>query len=153
MALKDLLTDLSNFKYTDYGNAGSVQSQVSGRHGTPDAPIDNSDFDNGVGFGVDPNSSPQSFNVRGYTISGDKRFIVNYGGEIVGSEGSIYGMGEFNSILTPFDHTQMRDTTRSVYNQYSSVPFGDSRHTDDGDVIGAIGGGVSYYGNLLPITP
>ena len=153
MALKDLLTDLSNFKYTDYGNAGSVQSQVSGRHGTPDAPIDNSDFDNGVGFGVDPNSTPQSFNVRGYTISGDKRFIVNYGGDIVGSEGSIYGMGDFNSILTPFDHTQMRDTSRVVYNQYSSVPFGDSRHTDDGDVIGAIGGGVSYYGNLLPITP
>ena len=153
MALKDLITDLSNFRYTDYGSAGSVQSQVEGRHGTPDAPIDNSDFDNGVGFGVDPNSSPQSFNVRGYTISGDKRFIVNYGGDIVGSEGSIYGMGEFNSILTPFDHTQMRDTSRSVYNQYSSVPFGDSRHTSDGDIIGAIGGGVSYYGNLLPITP
>ena len=128
MALKDLLTDLSNFRYTDYGSAGSVQSQVSGRHGTPDAPIDNSDFDNGVGFGVDPNSTPQSFNVRGYTISGDKRFIVNYGGDIVGSEGSIYGMGDFNSILTPFDHTQMRDTSRIVYNQYSSVPFGDSRY-------------------------
>ena len=62
-------------------------------------------------------------------------------------------MGDFNSILTPFDHTQMRDTSRIVYNQYSSVPFGDSRHTSDGDVIGAIGGGVSYYGNLLPITP
>mgnify|MGYP001309884877 CR=1 FL=1 len=153
MALKDLITDLSNFRYTDYGSAGSVQSQVEGRHGTIDAPIDNSDFDNGVGFGVDPNSSPQSFNVRGYTISGDKRFIVNYGGDIVGSEGSIYGMGEFNSILTPFDHTQMRDTSRSVYNQYSSVSFGDSRHTSDGDIIGAIGGGVSYYGNLLPITP
>ena len=153
MALKDLITDLSNFKYTDYGSAGSIESQVGGRHGTVDAPIDNSDFDNGVGFGVDPNSSPQSFNVRGYTISGDKRFIVNYGGDIVGSEGSIYGMGEFNSILTPFDHTQMRDTTRSVYNQYSSVSFGDSRHTSDGDIIGAIGGGVSYYGNLLPITP
>ena len=153
MALKDLITDLSNFKYTDYGSAGSIESQVGGRHGTVDAPIDNSDFDNGVGFGVDPNSTPQSFNVRGYTITGDKRFIVNYGGDIVGSEGSIYGMGDFNSILTPFDHTQMRDTSRIVYNQYSSVPFGDSRHTSDGDVIGAIGGGVSYYGNLLPITP
>ena len=153
MALKDLLTDLSNFKYTDYGSAGSVQSQVSGRHGTPDAPIDNSDFDNGVGFGQDPNSTPQSFNVRGYTITGNKRFIVNYGGDIIGEDGSIYGMGEFNSILTPFDHTQMRDTSRVVYNQYSSVPFGDSRHTSDDDVIGAIGGGVSYYGNLLPITP
>ena len=83
MALKDLLTDLSNFRYTDYGSAGSVQSQVSGRHGTPDAPIDNSDFDNGVGFGADPNSTPQSFNVRGYQITGNKRFIVNFGGEIL----------------------------------------------------------------------
>ena len=98
MALKDLLTDLSNFKYTDYGNAGSIESQVSGRHGTPDAPIDNSDFDNGVGFGVDPNSTAQSFNVRGYTITGDKRFIVNFGGDIVQQDGSIYGLGEFNNI-------------------------------------------------------
>ena len=51
MALKDLITDLSNFRYTDYGSAGSIQSQVGGRHGTVDAPIVNSDFDNGVGFG------------------------------------------------------------------------------------------------------
>jgi len=95
MALKDLITDLSNFKYTDYGNAGSIQSQVQGRHGTPDEPIDNTSFDNGVGAGVDPNSSPQSFNVRGYTITGNKRFIVNYGGDVLDNEGSIYGMGEF----------------------------------------------------------
>ena len=153
MALKDLITDLSNFKYTDYGSAGSIESQVGGRHGTVDAPIDNSDFDNGVGFGVDPNSSPQSFNVRGYTISGDKRFIVNYGGDIVGEEGSIYGMGEFNSVLTPFDHTQMRDTSRVVYNQYTAIDFGDSLHTQDNDTISTKGGGVDYYGNLLPITP
>ena len=99
MALVDLLTDLSNFKYTNYSEAGSVQSQVSGRHGTPDDPIDNTDFDNGVGFGQDPNSTPQSFNVRGYTITGDKRFIVNYGGDIIGNEGSIYnGLQEFNNI-------------------------------------------------------
>ena len=153
MALKDLITDLSNFKYTDYGNAGSIESQVSGRHGTPDAPIDNSDFDNGVGFGVDPNSTPQSFNVRGYTITGDKRFIVNFGGDIVQQDGSIYGMGEFTSILTPFDHTQMRDTSRVVYNQYTAINFGDSLHTQDNDTISTIGGGVDYYGNLLPITP
>ena len=98
MALKDLITDLSNFKYTDYGNAGSIQSQVQGRHGTPDAPIDNSDFDNGVGFGQDPNSTPQSFTVRGYTITGNKRFIVNYGGDVLDNEGSIYGMGEFLNL-------------------------------------------------------
>tara|TARA_B100002019_G_scaffold288270_1_gene301597 strand:+ start:529 stop:5166 length:4638 start_codon:yes stop_codon:yes gene_type:complete len=98
MALKDLLTDLSNFRYTDYGSAGSIQSQVSGRHGTPDAPIDNSDFDNGVGFGQDPNSTPQSFSVRGYQITGNKRFIVNYGGGILDNDGSIYGLGEFNNI-------------------------------------------------------
>ena len=117
MALVDLLTDLSNFRYTNYSEAGSVQSQVSGRHGTPDDPIDNTDFDNGVGFGVDPNSTPQSFNVRGYTITGDKRFIVNFGGDIIGNEGSIYnGLQEFNNIA-------------------------------------GIGGGVAYYGNLLPITP
>ena len=98
MALKDLITDLSNFRYTDYGNAGSIESQVSGRHGTPDAPIDNSDFDNGVGFGQDPNSTPQSFSVRGYQITGNKRFIVNYGGDIQDNDGSIYGLGEFNNI-------------------------------------------------------
>lgn len=98
MALKDLVTDLSNFKHTNYGNAGSVQSQVSGRHGTVDAPIDNSDFDNGVGFGQDPNSSPQSFSVRGYQITGNKRFIVNYGGDIQDNDGSIFGLGEFNNL-------------------------------------------------------
>ena len=99
MALVDLLTDLSNFRYTDYGEGGSIQSKVDGRHGTPDDPIDNTDFDNGVGFGVDPNSTPQSFNVRGYTITGDKRFIVNFGGDIIGNEGSIYnGLQEFNNM-------------------------------------------------------
>ena len=45
MGLVDLLTDLSNFRYTNYSEAGSVQSQVSGRHGTPDDPIDNTDFE------------------------------------------------------------------------------------------------------------
>ena len=116
MGLVDLLTDLSNFRYTDYGNAGSVQSQLGGRHGTVDAPIDNTDFDNGVGFGIDPNSTPQSFNVRGYQITGNKRFIINYGGDILDNNGSLYGLGEF-------EHTA------------------------------GIGGGVAYYGNLLPITP
>ena len=99
MALVDLLTDLSNFRYTNYSEAGSVQSQVGGRHGTPDDPIDNTDFDNGVGFGVDPNSSPQSFTVRGYTITGDKRFIVKYNGNIIENQGSIYNnLQEFNNI-------------------------------------------------------
>ena len=83
MALKDLITDLSNFRYTDYGNAGSIQSQVGGRHGTTELPIDNSDFDNGVGFGADPNSTPQSFTVRGYQITGQKRFFIGYGGELL----------------------------------------------------------------------
>jgi len=87
MALKDLITDLSNFRYTDYGSAGSIESQVGGRHGTPDVPIDNSDFDNGVGFGADPNSTPQSFTVRGYQITGNKRFVVNYGGDIQDNDG------------------------------------------------------------------
>ena len=98
MALKDLITDLSNFRYTDYGSAGSIESQVGGRHGTPDVPIDNSDFDNGVGFGADPNSTPQSFTVRGYQITGNKRFVVNYGGDIQDNDGSIYGLGEFNNL-------------------------------------------------------
>jgi hypothetical protein len=98
MALKDLITDLSNFRYTDYGSAGSIESQVGGRHGTVDAPIDNSDFDNGVGSGQDPNSSPQSFTVRGYQITGNKRFVVNYGGDIQDNDGSIYGLGEFNNL-------------------------------------------------------
>lgn len=99
MALKDLITDLSNFKYTDYGNAGSNNSNIEGRHGTIDSPVDNSDFDNGVGFGVDPNSTPQSFDVRGYTISGNKRFIVNYGGDIIDKTmNSLYGTGDFEFI-------------------------------------------------------
>ena len=53
--------------------------------------IDNSDFDNDVGFGQDPNSTPQSFNVRGYTIV--TKFIVNYGGDIAGEDGSIFELG------------------------------------------------------------
>ncbi|MBT6007746.1 MAG: hypothetical protein HOG78_00615, partial [Rhodobacterales bacterium] len=82
MALKDLLTDLSNFKYTNYENAGANNSQTEGRHGgtvgptpaQPPHPDTHSDLDDGVGFGVYPRDNPQSFDVRGYTITGTKTF-------------------------------------------------------------------------------
>jgi len=82
MALKELLTDLSNFKYTDYDNAGINTSRTAGRHGgttgptpaQPPHPDEHSKFDDGVGFGVAPNDNPQSFDVRGYTITGTKTF-------------------------------------------------------------------------------
>ena len=45
-----------------------------------------------MGFGADPNSTPQSFNVRGYQITGNKRFIVNFGGEILDNEGNMYDL-------------------------------------------------------------
>jgi hypothetical protein len=71
MALKELLTDLSNFKYTDYDNAGINTSKAAGRHGgttgptpaQPPHPDEHSKFDDGVGFGVAPNDNPQSCDV------------------------------------------------------------------------------------------
>ena len=97
-SLVDLLTDLSNFRYTNYSELEVFNLKLVGDMELSDDPIDNTDFDNG-GFGVDPNSTPQSFNVRGYTITGDKRFIVNFGGDIIGNEGSIYnGLQEFNNM-------------------------------------------------------
>ena len=115
MALKDLLTDLSKFKYTNYEKVGANNSKIKGRHGgyegggepphpeehsklddksgvnlsqikgrhggtegpTPAQPPHSkkhSIYDDGVGFGVSPNDNPQSFNVRGYTITGTKTF-------------------------------------------------------------------------------
>ncbi|MBC8428392.1 hypothetical protein H8D04_00770 [bacterium] len=79
MALKDLLTDLSNFKYTDYDNAGTNNSQIEGRHGSTVHPDDHSIKDDKVGFGVYPNDTPQSFDVRGYTITGDKILFTGAG--------------------------------------------------------------------------
>ena len=79
MALKDLLTDLSNFKYTDYDNAGTNNSQIEGRHGSTVHPDDHSIKDDKVGFGVYPNDTPQSFDVRGYTITGDKILFTGDG--------------------------------------------------------------------------
>ena len=148
MALKDLLTDLSNFQYTDYGGAGINNTQIGGRHGVPDSPIDNSDFDNGVGFGVDPNSSAQSFNVRGYTITGDKRFIVNFGGDIIDNEGSIYGLGVFNQIAglgggSPYYGNLLPITPRgSIYRDDSGnyqVPQEGGNTLPPGGVSGIVG--------------
>ena len=148
MALKDLLTDLSNFQYTDYGGAGINNTQIGGRHGVPDSPIDNSDFDNGVGFGVDPNSSAQSFNVRGYTITGNKRFIVNFGGDIIDNEGSIYGLGVFNQIAglgggSPYYGNLLPITPRgSIYRDDSGnyqVPQEGGNTLPPGGVSGIVG--------------
>jgi hypothetical protein len=79
MALKDLLTDLSNFDW-NYENAGVNISKKGGRHGgfkgggEPSHSDRHSLHDDGVGFGVAPNDNPQSFDVRGYTITGTKTF-------------------------------------------------------------------------------
>ena len=60
----------------------TVSDIISGRHGgtvgpTPALPLHpdtHSDLDNGVGFGVSPSDNPQSFDVRGYTVTGTKTF-------------------------------------------------------------------------------
>ena len=155
MALKDLLTDLSNFRYTDYGNAGSNQSQISGRHGTIDAPIDNTDFDNGVGRGVDPNSEPQSFTVRGYQVTGNKRFYIGLQGDLIPRDASLYGAGTFDGISGVFDFTQTRDRLRVVYSNYGNNEFSTegSVHIGSQDTAGIVGGGLNYYGSLVTITP
>jgi hypothetical protein len=57
--------------------AGTNLSQISGRHGGVEGaphPEEHSKFDDGVGFGVAPNDNPQTFDVRGYTITGTKTF-------------------------------------------------------------------------------
>jgi len=61
----------------------TVSDIISGRHGgtvgptpaQPPHPDDHSEFDNGVGFGVAPSDNPQSFNVRGYTVTGNKKIL------------------------------------------------------------------------------
>jgi hypothetical protein len=218
MALKDLLTDLSNFKYTNYENAGANNSQTAGRHGgteplgqpphseehslyddgvgglgnpqsftvrgytvsdiisgrhggmvgptpaQPPHPDDHSEFDNGVGFGVAPSDNPQSFDVRGYTITGNKRFYIGWQGDIMNHPLSDYGIGAFDTISGVFDHTQTRDKLRNVYSNYPELTFGadidgginglnGSIHIGNQDLPEVVGGGVTYYGNLNSITP
>ena len=218
MALKDLLTDLSNFKYTDYDNVGANNSQTEGRHGgykgkgqpphseahslyddgvggignpqsftvrgytvsdiisgrhggtvgptpaQPPHPDDHSEFDNGVGFGVAPSDNPQSFDVRGYTVTGNKRFYIGWQGDIMNHPLSDYGTGPFDTISGVFDHTQTRDKLRNVYSNYPELTFGadidgginglnGSIHIGNQDPDPTIGGGVTYYGSLVSITP
>ena len=89
MALKDLVTDLSNFKYTDYDQAGVNKSQIKHRFGgefgpTPAQPPlsdEHTKFDDGVGRGVHPNDEPQQFTVRGYQVTGNKRFYIGWQGD------------------------------------------------------------------------
>ena len=58
MALKELLTDLSKFKYTNYKNVGANNSPIEGRHSginpgenhlDPTHPEAHSKFDDGAG--------------------------------------------------------------------------------------------------------
>ena len=55
MALVELLTDLSKFKYTNYENVGANNSPIGGRHGgyegggEPPHPEEHSKFDDGAG--------------------------------------------------------------------------------------------------------
>ena len=225
MALKELLTDLSKFKYTNYENVGANNSQIKGRHGgfkgsgQPPHPEEHSKFDdkvgkfrkpqyagvtsgneipfpgnydpnvggihggiagptpaqpphsdrhslhdNGVGHGIYPSDHPQSFNVRGYTITGNKRFYIGWQGDIMNHPLSDYGIGAFDSIAGVFDHTQTRDKLRKVYSNYPEITFGadidgginglnGSIHIGNQDLPEVVGGGLSYYGNLNSITP
>ena len=165
MALVELLTDLSKFKYTNYENVGANNSPIGGRHGgyegggepphpeehskfddgagenlsqikgrhggtegptpaQPPHPDDHSIHDDGVGFGVAPSDNPQSFNVRGYTVTGNKRFYIGWQGDIMNHSLSDYGIGAFDSIDGVFDHTQTRDKLRKAYENYDSIEFG-----------------------------
>ena len=187
MALVELLTDLSNFKYTDYDNVGANNSQVEGRHGgfegggepphseehskfddgvggignpqsftvrgytvsdvisgrhggiegptpaQPPHPDDHSIHDDGVGFGVAPSDNPQTFDVRGYTVTGNKRFYIGWQGDIMNHSLSDYGIGAFDSIAGVFDHTQTRDRLRKAYSNYPEITFG-------ADIDGGING-------------
>ncbi len=163
MALKDLVTDLSNFRYTDYDNAGANQSQIEGRFGgttgpTPAQPPlsdEHTKFDDGVGRGAMPNDDPQTFNVRGYTVTGNKRFYIGYQGDIIPNDESVYGIGPFNSIAGVFDHTQIRDRLRKTYTNYGNNEFSTdgSIHIGSQDTAGVVGGGVDYYGSLVTISP
>tara|TARA_R100001594_G_C4053681_1_gene265452 strand:- start:4669 stop:9732 length:5064 start_codon:yes stop_codon:yes gene_type:complete len=163
MALKDLITDLSKFKYTDYDNAGINNSKIGGRHGgttgpTPAQPPHDethSKFDDGVGRGVYPNDEPQQFTVNGYQVTGKKRFYIGWQGDLIPHDESLHGIGPFNKIAGVFDHTQTRDRLRKVYDNYDSIEFGadGSVHVGNQDLAGVVGGGLSYYGNLKPITP
>ena len=74
MSIVDLTKDLSKFRF-DYDSVGANNSQIGGRHGTPDNPIDNSDFDNGVGGPVEGGFQPQSFDDgRGNIVTGQQTF-------------------------------------------------------------------------------
>ena len=174
MALKELLTDLSNFKYTDYENVGANNSQIGGRHSgikpgeshlDAKHPEEHSKFDDGIGFGVDPNDNPQSFTVRGYQVTGNKRFYIGPEGDFLNYSFSDYHPGiwpdhkafgvSHSTLAGVFDHTQVRDRSRKAYDNYDIIEFGTdgSVHVGDQDLAGVIGGGLNYYGSLVSITP
>ena len=75
-------------------------------------------------FGVAPSDNPQSFNVRGYTVTGNKRFYIGWQGDIMNHPLSDYGIGAFDSLAGVFDHTQTRDKLRKAYENYDSIEFG-----------------------------
>jgi hypothetical protein len=141
----------------------TVSDVISGRHGgiegptpaQPPHPDDHSIHDDGVGFGVAPSDNPQTFDVRGYTVTGNKRFYIGWQGDIMNHSLSDYGIGAFDSLAGVFDHTQTRDKLRKAYENYDSIEFGvdGSVHVGDQDLAGVVGGGLSYYGSLVPIIP
>ena len=111
MSILKLTENLENFIWTNHEGAGLNHSQISGRHGgtvgptpaQPPHPDDHSEFDNGVGFGVAPSDNPQSFDVRGYTVTGNKRFYIGWQGDIMNHPLSDYGIGAFDTISKVFD--------------------------------------------------
>jgi hypothetical protein len=56
-------------------NVGGIHGGITGpTPAQPPHPDDHSIYDDGVGFGVAPNDNPQTFDVRGHTVTGDKTF-------------------------------------------------------------------------------
>ena len=73
------------------------------------------------GHGVYPNDKPQSFTIRGYQVTGNKRFYIGWQGDIMNHSLSDYGIGAFDSLAGVFDHTQTRDKLRKAYENYDSI--------------------------------
>jgi hypothetical protein len=96
MALKELLTDLSKFKYTNYKNVGANNSPIEGRHSginpgenhlDPTHPEAHSKFDDGVGGTGNPQYA-------GVTSGNEIPFPGGYDPNVGGIHGGIEPLGQ-----------------------------------------------------------